>query len=68
MSNLKDKIEYSIELIRKCEQMALEFDPDNGFYLAFSGGKDSQCLYHIAKMAGVKFKAHMNLTSVDPPS
>lgn len=47
--------------------MALRLDPENGFYLAFSGGKDSQALYHIAQMAGVKFKAHMNLTSVDPP-
>ena len=37
------------------------------FYLAFSGGKDSQALYHLAVMAGVKFKAHMSLTSVDPP-
>lgn len=65
--NLQAKIEYSIALLRKCEQMALDYDPDNGFYLAFSGGKDSQVLYHIAKMAGVKFKAHMNLTSIDPP-
>jgi len=68
MSNkLQDKINYSINLLQKAEKMALDFDPDNGFYLAFSGGKDSQCLYHIAKMAGVKFKAHMNLTSIDPP-
>lgn len=65
--NLKQKIEYSIDLLRKCEPMALGMDPGNGFYLAFSGGKDSQALYHIAQMAGVKFRAHMNLTSVDPP-
>lgn len=65
--NLQSKIDYSIALLRKCEQMALAYDPEDGFYLAFSGGKDSQALYHIAKMAGVKFKAHMNLTSVDPP-
>lgn len=65
--NLQSKIEYSIALLRKCEQMALDMDSENGFYLAFSGGKDSQALYHIAKIAGVKFKAHMNLTSVDPP-
>lgn len=64
---LDDKINYSIELLRKSEKMALKMDPENGFYLAFSGGKDSQALYHIAQMAGVKFKAHMNLTSVDPP-
>lgn len=66
-SNMNDKIEYSINLLKKAEKMALRLDPENGFYLAFSGGKDSQALYHIAKMAGVKFKAHMNLTSVDPP-
>ena len=64
---LQDKIDYSINLLRKAESLALKLDPENGFYLAFSGGKDSQALYHIAKMAGVKFKAHMSLTSVDPP-
>lgn len=64
---LARKIEHSIELLRKTEKMALHLDPENGFYLAFSGGKDSQCLYHVAKLAGVRFNAHMNLTSVDPP-
>lgn len=64
---LARKLEHSIELIRKSEKMALRLDPENGFYLAFSGGKDSQCLYHVAKLAGVRFKAHMNLTSIDPP-
>lgn len=64
---LDEKIEYSINLLRKSEEMALRMDPENGFYLAFSGGKDSQALYHIAVQGGVKFKAHMNLTSVDPP-
>lgn len=64
---MQSKIDYSIALLRKCEQMALDYDPEDGFYLAFSGGKDSQVLYHLAKMAGVKFKAHMNLTSIDPP-
>ena len=65
--SLQDKVDYSIDLLRKAEKMALRLDPENGFWLAFSGGKDSQALYHVAKMAGVKFKAHMNLTSVDPP-
>lgn len=46
--------------------MALRMS-DKGFFLAFSGGKDSQCLYHIAKMAGVKFEAHYSLTTLDPP-
>jgi len=65
--NLTEKIEYSINLLKKSEKTALEMDPENGFYLAFSGGKDSQVLYHLAVMGGGKFKAHMNLTSVDPP-
>ena len=61
------KLNHSIELLRKAERIALKYDSEDGFYLAFSGGKDSQALYHVAKMAGVKFKAHMSLTSVDPP-
>ena len=65
--SLRRKLDYSIDLLRKAEKMALRLDPENGFWLAFSGGKDSQALYHVAQMAGVRFKAHMNLTSVDPP-
>lgn len=64
---LLDKIMYSVSLVQKVEKLALQLDPDNGYYLAFSGGKDSQVLYHITMLAGVKFKPHMNLTSVDPP-
>ena len=63
----KEKIEYSINLIRNAEKLALKYDEIDGFFLAFSGGKDSQVLYHLAKMAGVKFKSHMSMTSVDPP-
>lgn len=43
------------------------FEPSEGYYVAFSGGKDSQCIYHLCKLAGVKFDAHYNVTSVDPP-
>ena len=64
---LRKKVEHSVELLRKAERLALAYDDVYGYYLAFSGGKDSQCLYHVAKLAGVRFKAHMNLTSIDPP-
>ncbi len=64
---LRKKLEHSVELLRKAEKLALAYDEENEYYLAFSGGKDSQCLYHVAKLAGVRFKAHMNLTSIDPP-
>ena len=64
--DFQEKILHSVDLLRKAEKLALAYDKENGFYLAFSGGKDSQCLYHIAKIAGVKFKPHMGLTSIDP--
>lgn len=66
-TSLQKKIAHSVELLRKAERLAMAYDSEDGYFLAFSGGKDSQCLYHVAKLAGVKFRAHMNLTSVDPP-
>lgn len=66
-TSFQKKILHSIELLRKAERLAKSYDKENGYFLAFSGGKDSQCLYHMAKLAGVQFQAHMNLTSVDPP-
>lgn len=56
----KTKLEKTIKRIKM-------FEPEDGYYLAFSGGKDSQCIYHLCKMAGVKFDAHYRVTSVDPP-
>jgi len=35
--------------------------------VAFSGGKDSICIYRLAQMAGIKFYAQYNDTTVDPP-
>lgn len=43
------------------------FEPPEGYYLAFSGGKDSVVIKALADMAQVKYDAHYNLTSVDPP-
>lgn len=65
---LQEKILYSVNLLRKAEHIAKYYGGGkNGYYLAFSAGKDSQALYHIAELAGVSFDAHMILTSVDPP-
>ena len=57
---IRDKVEMAIHCLQS-------FEPAEGYYVAFSGGKDSQCIYHLCKMAGVKFDAHYNVTSVDPP-
>lgn len=48
----------AINLIKKHE-------PPEGYYLAFSGGKDSMVIYDLAVKAGVKFDAHFNMTTVD---
>lgn len=56
----KTKVEVAIDRLQS-------FEPKEGYYLAFSGGKDSQCIYHLAKQAGVKFDAHYRVTGLDPP-
>lgn len=42
-ANFDAKLHHSIELLKKSEALALRYY-DKGFYLAFSGGKDSQAL------------------------
>lgn len=58
--SILNKVELAIRRLKA-------FEPPDGYYVAFSGGKDSQCVYHLCKMAGVKFDAHYARTSVDPP-
>ena len=43
------------------------FEPEEGYFLAFSGGKDSVVVKTLADMANVKYDAHYAITSVDPP-
>jgi phosphoadenosine phosphosulfate reductase len=64
--NLQKKIEHSIALIRKAEKLALTMQPDMGFHVGFSGGKDSQAVLELVKMAGVKYRAIYNVTTNDP--
>lgn len=68
MKKLSNKIKESIELIRKAEKLALSLDAESGFHVAFSGGKDSQAVLQLVKMAGVKYKAIYNVTGIDSPT
>ncbi len=56
---------------RQKEQKAIErlraFEPDDGYYLCYSGGKDSDAIRILADLAGVKRENVHNLTTVDAP-
>jgi len=45
----------------------LEHEPPEGYHLAFSGGKDSIVLKALADDAMVRYDAHYNVTTIDPP-
>ena len=62
MSDLSNKVEASLERIKAFEPKSGE-----GYYLAFSGGKDSVVVKRLMDMAGVKYDATYRVTSVDPP-
>lgn len=59
-SELKRKIDVSIQRLQA-------FCPQEGYYLAFSGGKDSVVCKRLLEMSGCKFDSHYRVTSVDPP-
>ena len=64
---LDEKIKDAVSFIKRAEKLALKMQPDHGFWLSFSGGKDSVVILELAKMAGVKFTAYYSVTTIDPP-
>jgi len=48
-------------------QILQDLEPKEGYYLAFSGGKDSIVLYDLVLRSAVSFDAHHSLTTIDPP-
>lgn len=65
--SLDEKVKRAIATLQLYEPEALKRDPVNGYYLCDSYGKDSGVILHLAKASGVKFQAHHNLTTLDPP-
>ena len=58
--DFKNKVQTAIDRLR-------HFEPPEGYYGCFSGGKDSQCIYELSKMAKVKVDWHYNVTGLDYP-
>ena len=58
---------YGMDMVEVAIERLKAFEPKEGYYLAFSGGKDSVTVKALADMAGVKYDAHYTVTSVDPP-
>lgn len=67
MSLIVDTLEGAIDRVEVALERIRTFEPPEGYYVAFSGGKDSQVVLDLVERSGVKFDAHMNLTTVDPP-
>lgn len=60
MQELKEKERRAIEVLKA-------FEPEDGYHLCYSGGKDSDCIRILADLAGVKHEIHHNLTTADAP-
>lgn len=43
------------------------FEPVGGYWVAYSGGKDSDVVLDLVRKSGVKYTAHHSLTTADPP-
>ena len=51
---IRDKVKEAIQMLK-------DLEPEEGYYVADSGGKDSDVILQLVKMAGVKFDSHHNL-------
>lgn len=60
MVPLEKMVEESIAFIRK-------HAPPEGYFVGFSGGKDSIVTLELVRRSGVKHEAYYNCTGIDPP-
>jgi phosphoadenosine phosphosulfate reductase len=44
-----------------------EHEPPEGYFVGFSGGKDSIVTLKLVQMAGVQYEAYYSCTGIDPP-
>lgn len=56
----KRKIDFAIKLLRAIPK-------DGPVEISYSGGKDSDVILELAKMAGIDYRAIYKMTTIDPP-
>lgn len=83
MNQLNKKVQQAIKIMKIADEEAMikgsgtlidihtyngtkQID-DTTLELCYSGGKDSDVVLHLAKMAGIKFNAIYKNTTIDPP-
>ena len=57
---LQKKVDFAIKLLQSIPQ-------DGDIELSYSGGKDSDVILELAKMAGIPYRAIYKATTIDPP-
>jgi phosphoadenosine phosphosulfate reductase len=62
---LKELIQLNANINRSITMLQI-MEPAKGYYVAFSGGKDSIVLLSMVKQAEVKYDAHYSITGIDP--
>lgn len=60
MTELSEKVNKAIAALQ-------DFEPDDGYYLCYSGGKDSDVIRILAALSGVKHDIVHSLTTADAP-
>jgi phosphoadenosine phosphosulfate reductase len=64
---IRDTLWGPVDLEETAMDLLKMYEPPEGFYVAFSGGKDSVVTLDLVRRSGVKHDATYNHTSVDPP-
>ncbi len=59
---LQKKVEQAIKLIQ-----SVPYFNEEPIEVAYSGGKDSDVILELVKMAGVRYRAIYKNTTIDPP-
>ena len=58
---LQRKVDRAVKLIQQAGRDGMEVE------VAYSGGKDSDVILELTRMAGIKYRAIYKNTTIDPP-